>query len=976
MPTRGIGPEGILFAAIVVGLLVLSPLPSAGPRSPFHPAPGGNHAISAVSATRGAAVRPEAIPPTDDAPVASGSLCVGRVQCLPESLSSQKPNDSWANVSALSPQSPPASAYSSMVYDAADGYGLLFGGLSGTSVLGYTWLYENWTWVNISASIKVPPSPRYGAAMDFDTDLGEVILFGGQSAAGQMLGDTWSFQAGTWTNLSGSIGKPPGPRSGASFAYDPLDKYSVLFGGNNSTAALNDTWIFESGLWHPLTPSSYPPARMQATFDWDSSDSEMVLFGGSASPCCGAFGDTWTFARGNWTKSAVAGANSPEARVDAAATTDPDVAGLLVYGGFDPSNSLPLQDTWSFSNGGWAELPAYPPGPLRGSSMIYDGSTHFVIMYGGLRIPWTAQPPEAVPITQAYGPWSLPVVLPLALGTHLSANLDPAPLYETVATQSIGGIPPYVTTLSWGDGSPDTILAGVTFSNNTHTYHDTGGFELNVSTVDATGNEVYRVLSISVGTQIVFNWLPPRDTYPFDNYESYWATGGDCYGVSSSEILYWEHDIAGWASAPLLPQTGATSTSQLVAPTDPYNDLNAVTLAIMDHQTHDPGNLDTPFYYLGGLLAMWYGNVQNDLAAGEPSLISLGNNDLHAVIVYGQQTYANGTVEFDISDPNVPEQTTHAWYIPSTESFTYSAAGFTWHEFAQTDGMHPSELNADWWGPSFLPEGWWTSTDYTSSSDGWYFVTGGEPLTVEASTSSSSLTGDDFFGVPGDSQSFSGGIAGSTGVEESDVQSYALPNTPGVTYNVVDPSNGTSGLSILLSQNTSGVTTVRGFDLTLNSSGEHVFNATPNPNGFTMVLGNEAMQGDVGFEDLTPTGGTEFYASGLDFPAGATVSFNVTDWSGLNGTTSPVEVVVTAPGGAPSTYHPVNGQVGWTTPSPQPSPTPGGTAANHSSAPAFYADIWFYGGLGAGFLIAVVAAFLVIRGRGGAPREASTASAP
>jgi hypothetical protein len=869
----------------------------------------------------------------------------GRASAAPTAVVSPAASQqsSWVNVSALSPLSPPSSALAAMAYDAADGYELLFGGLAHGVPLGETWVYKDFVWENLTASLNPSPSPRYGAAFEYEGSGQRILLFGGQDSATHMLGDTWSFSAGAWTNLSGSIGKPPSPRTGASFAYDVIDKESVLFGGTNGTAERNDTWTFSGGLWHPATPTVAPPVRIDASFGWDPTGNDLLLFGGSTMQGS-ADSDTWVFQGGSWTELGKL-VKSPSARELAGGVLDPSLNAFLLFGGYDPSSCVPLQDSWTFSAGAWNVLPVSAPSPRDGAAMGVDTATGFNVMFGGYVDPGCVQH-ATTNSTYVYGNWVPVVYTPLDIITHTGVISGPAPLAVAPFIQVTGGFPPYNTIIDWGDGTSPTFGDNVAFLNVTHTYNDSGNYALNITATDSAGHSVSAVYIASVGTELVANWLPSRDTYPFHNPVTYWSTGGNCYGVSSTEILYWEHDIEGWPTAPELPQVGATSTSQLSLPTDPVNDLNPTALALLDHQTHDPGNLDLPIYYLSSNLGMWYGNVENDLNAHEPSLISLGNSNLHAVIVYGEQTFANGTVEFDISDPNVPLSTTHAWYEPSSHSFNYTTYGTTWNEFAQTDGMNPSPLRIDWFYPYYDPFEWGTDL-HTSSSDGIYFITGGEPLTVFGPA------GADWFTVPGASQSFVEGIANSTGVSESNVESFAVPNLSSSSYTIVDPSNGTSSLSVLLATNTSGLATLRGFDLTLNSSGEHTFNATPGVNQLTVRLGAEPLEAAVSLHYLSPAGNSTLNASGLDFPASSTVTFLVTDWSQLNGSSPPVTVQVVEPNGVVTNYSLRDGQVGLA-----PAPSVG---SSPSASPAFYDDAAFYGGLGVGVVAAVAVAVVLFR---------------
>jgi hypothetical protein len=68
--------------------------------------------------------------------------------------------------------------------------------------------------------------------MTYDLDSGKIIMFGGfDPYRGLFLRDTWTFDGVTWTQLT--IPAPP-PRSNAQMAYDSVTHKVVLFGGDNA----------------------------------------------------------------------------------------------------------------------------------------------------------------------------------------------------------------------------------------------------------------------------------------------------------------------------------------------------------------------------------------------------------------------------------------------------------------------------------------------------------------------------------------------------------------------------------------------------------------------------------------------------------------------------------------------------------------------------------------------------------------------
>jgi PKD repeat protein len=135
------------------------------------------------------------------------------------------------------------------------------------------------------------------------------------------------------------LGGSPSTEEGGSLAYDAWDGYYVFFGGCSVTACPdNATWILRGGFWQNVTSSLpiAPPARQQASL-----------------------------------------------------TYDPDLPGLLLFGGC--GRVCPLNDTWEFSGGLWSNLsaqcnvPSSCPPPLWGASLTYQNSpwNNSAVLFGG-----------------------------------------------------------------------------------------------------------------------------------------------------------------------------------------------------------------------------------------------------------------------------------------------------------------------------------------------------------------------------------------------------------------------------------------------------------------------------------------------------------------------------------------------------------------------------------------------------------------
>jgi Galactose oxidase, central domain len=283
----------------------------------------------------------------------------------------------WTEVQNLPPRGREGA---SLVWDAKDHEYTLFGGWDGIgTVLRDTWvLPANGIWSKLTPSM--PPSARWGSAIAYDALDGYVLLFGGQGPGMTgALGDTWKFSGGTWTKLN-----PPTHPTGTFFgsmSYDAKDGYVLLFGGYNATGArLGASWEFKGGLWTHLTPTTSPRPRAAAAMSFDAKDNYVLLFGGIG--VSGITGDSWKFVGGNWTN--ITSPTAPQARHAAAMAYSVPDARVVLFGGL--SSTGYLGQTWVFSGGNWTRLatafqpskryyPALADAPAGGVVTLFGGFT-------------------------------------------------------------------------------------------------------------------------------------------------------------------------------------------------------------------------------------------------------------------------------------------------------------------------------------------------------------------------------------------------------------------------------------------------------------------------------------------------------------------------------------------------------------------------------------------------------------------------
>jgi hypothetical protein len=218
---------------------------------------------------------------------------------------------------------------------------MLFGGIdSAGTVFNDTWTWDGTTWTQQFPAVSPPPNNCMG--MVYDAATGTVVLFGGANSAG-MLGDTWTWDgvSKTWTEQNPAAS--PSARS-APIAYDATTQTVLLFGGNGSTTAeeFNDTWIWNGTTWTQQFPATAPPARESASMTYDASIGAAVLFGGYAGTWENSLNDTWIWNGNTWRE--IHPATAPPNRYNFAMNYDPINRVVIMFGGY--SSTVVRGDTW------------------------------------------------------------------------------------------------------------------------------------------------------------------------------------------------------------------------------------------------------------------------------------------------------------------------------------------------------------------------------------------------------------------------------------------------------------------------------------------------------------------------------------------------------------------------------------------------------------------------------------------------------
>jgi len=266
---------------------------------------------------------------------------------------------------------PSARSRGAFASDAQHGQLVLFGGLdSFTRLLNDTWTWDGSTWLEKHPA-QSPPA-RMHASMSYDPATGHVILFGGetlvQGSSGVEslpLGDTWSWDGATWTQLFPS--SSPAPRDLAGIAAFPPTNSVLLFGGETETGGswhdLADTWTWDGNNWHLVsTLSSAPRARVGPAMAYDGNGHVMLESGlfltGDGSRTGFVGGDNWIWDSTQWHERfegqypcsqvcPTPPGDEPGGRYVAAAAQEPGT-GVVLFSGASSQTMLGLPDTWTW----------------------------------------------------------------------------------------------------------------------------------------------------------------------------------------------------------------------------------------------------------------------------------------------------------------------------------------------------------------------------------------------------------------------------------------------------------------------------------------------------------------------------------------------------------------------------------------------------------------------------------------------------
>lgn len=466
-----------------------------------------------------------------------------------------------------------------------------------------------------------------------------------------------------------------------------------------------------------------------------------------------------------------------------------------------------------------------------------------------------------------------------SLGVCVSGETLAAPLsgYYTVKVYGINGYVPYPKEFN--------------VTNNL--------FELDTPQVTSQSyaTELIAFLPDS-GSTYGLNAMPPfnpiLNVYGSANYGSIWEPRGDCYGIASTELLYYQHYQKNSLASPVFPSQvpiEASDTSQLSFGTNPYSTLNNITFAILVHQMYDPKNQNNPLAILSVNLNenAQIASLINSLNNGQPAELTMWSStylipsasDVHDVSAFAVGTYPNGTEKIAIADSVYPGSITFASYNSNSGQFSYDGDGNT-GSLNNFLVVNPQVADISWFSSPWLNVGSIPS-NWIGTLENYELIASDVPIAV-CQTS----FGCDHFNSPYNSQTFVDYVTGSSGIAEGTignggVELYAIPSIGRSAPTILDPSNSSSQITIIKYGNVSGQSLEYGYRINAASTSSATLNYTvvPKNSGLVLTTENTPVSINMTFFNASSSIST-FNVTGLLLKKSTIATFNVTTWHGMN----------------------------------------------------------------------------------------------
>ena len=249
---------------------------------------------------------------------------------------------------------------------------LIFGGTTSAGETNTLWSFKDGQWTFLAEN---GPQPREDALLIHNTDEGATYLIGGRhNGTGVTYSDMWKWDAGTWSQVPGSL--PFAPVTHAAGCYDKANKRLLVFGGIKNKQLSNQIWSWDGTTWSSINTG--PSARLAASLVYSAQRQNVYLFGGSLQNGT-VQKDVWMLENTTWTK---VNDNFPQVMHSAYGVSEYG-KNFLVFGGFASTGQS--SDTWLFDPEAntWTKLEGTGPGPRALHSITFDPQSNSALMFGG-----------------------------------------------------------------------------------------------------------------------------------------------------------------------------------------------------------------------------------------------------------------------------------------------------------------------------------------------------------------------------------------------------------------------------------------------------------------------------------------------------------------------------------------------------------------------------------------------------------------
>ena len=297
-----------------------------------------------------------------DTPFVVGSLVLGCAACV------------LGQESTADAPRPAKRAHHALAFDATRGEVVLYGGSTAAENDASTFFDDLWTWDGRRwqrlASTKVPRSSH---ELIYDSGRKRLLAIGGLSDKGPHR-ELRVFDGSTWTLLGSH---PALGLIDSSVAYDAHRERLVLFGGQRADGTVSgETWEFDGEQWRQVATTG-PGPLCSALMVFDEARGVALLFSGRNDKRA-LSSETWEWDGTEWSRVATAG---PPARFAAGFAFDAKRQQAVLFGGGNSGGRL--ADTWLWDGKEWQDAKVTGPSGRYMPKMAFDERRSVVVLFGG-----------------------------------------------------------------------------------------------------------------------------------------------------------------------------------------------------------------------------------------------------------------------------------------------------------------------------------------------------------------------------------------------------------------------------------------------------------------------------------------------------------------------------------------------------------------------------------------------------------------